>query len=1156
MSCFRSFVLFLFLLNTSFFAVGQIQQGDTALAWQHMEMATILADSAQYDSAAFYYGQAMAVYRQVVGSKPDSLHYLRLIKAMNELGHVWLRMRYLDTARKLVKEAYEIGIQQLGPHQEVANTLDRIGHSYFVAGQFDQAYPYFQQALEMRLQVLEESDLDIGKSYNNLATVFFKKSDYDQALGWFQKSLVIFDQLAEKSHDYLGALHNNMGNIYSEKRSYPQAIIHFRKALENWTVHFGSDHPQTANAYLALGTVYTKLGDYEQATLFLQHTRSIWKRKLGRDHPLLSHVYQVLGNIYSNKGELDFAVQYLDSAVLLTKKHLGNSDPGLAQTYSILGSVYKKKGDLLKAKSLFQQALQITYDRYGPRSLSAASISNKLGLFYTGIGEPDQAISFHQQSLRIYSYLMGQDHQLLTAPYLNLGNAFRKKGDFDRAISSYQKALNILLQHEIKDLSTAGCYLNLGIIYEEKKMYQRGIQHFRQALTLYQADDHVYGIGLACSNLSALYSEMGKVRESLKWNLQALTTYIPSLDTSNIYTVPTQSDLILDLQLLRYLKNRANELIRLYNLSSDIQAIEASIAYFELAMQLMDRLRHGYQFDASKEILQEKYFDIYYIYIGILEGLWQHQPDPALIEKAFYAFEKSKAVLMQEAMRTREAEQTTGIPDSLLLFKRHWVRQTKTYEQLIHAEQQLGKGSDSSKLSIWNSYVFEAQQRIDSLERILEQSYPLYRELKYDEDVRALDEVQAHLSSKTAVIEYFFGKNTIFCFVIQADTVSLHHIPLDSSLRKHIHHFIRRIENPDQLLKVRDSDMFHQFSKNSYHLYKQLLQPYLPDSTEQLILIPDGPLGYLPFEMLLTDSLSANSQSVNYTSLPYLIKRFPIRYEYSASLLLHQSSISDKASHLFAGFAPTYPMAPLSPSQDKISMRGLYEGMAWELDTLWHNQTEVSEIAKSIGGQTFIANKAIERHFKEKAIDYQVLHLAMHALLNDSLPQYSGLAFTQDGDRIDDGFLYVSEIYSLPLKAELVVLSACETGKGKLIRGEGIMSLARAFKYAGTPNIVMSLWQVNDRSTQELMDSFYRHLQAGLPKDRALQQAKLDLMANPAFAHPFYWAPFVLVGNDQPVDLSTLNGPFVWGLVVLLLFIAAIWLFRKRMNRELWRNNT
>jgi Uncharacterized protein conserved in bacteria len=245
-------------------------------------------------------------------------------------------------------------------------------------------------------------------------------------------------------------------------------------------------------------------------------------------------------------------------------------------------------------------------------------------------------------------------------------------------------------------------------------------------------------------------------------------------------------------------------------------------------------------------------------------------------------------------------------------------------------------------------------------------------------------------------------------------------------------------------------------------------------------------------------------------------------------------------------FAPSYPR----PRQNLLTAKGSQRN---SLGLLEETMNEVKTISKYFPGEIFSSNTASEENFKKRAAHYGILHLAMHALIEDEDPMYSRLVFTPNSSRnADDDLLYTYEIQRLQLDADIVVLSACNTGIGKLRKGEGMMSLTRGFAFAGIPSIAMTLWSVNDNSSFSLMKNFYHNLSKNYNKDDAMRNAKLEYINNTDIihSHPYYWAGYVLVGDNSHLKKP---GNLLFTISIfssLLIFVTSIWLVRKRLHRR------
>jgi len=315
---------------------------------------------------------------------------------------------------------------------------------------------------------------------------------------------------------------------------------------------------------------------------------------------------------------------------------------------------------------------------------------------------------------------------------------------------------------------------------------------------------------------------------------------------------------------------------------------------------------------------------------------------------------------------------------------------------------------------------------------------------------------------------------------------------------------------------------YRNYTAVAHWFYKNLVAPALQDqSLENLIVITDGALGHLPFEAFLT---KYNQRKTNYNELDYLINQYNISYSYSATLWKENLKMPKKVNNQqLLACASDYK----TPDSSLLDIRSLYEfKIRSSLEVLPSAREEVQTLSKYFSGLFLTGATSTEANFKKNAVDYSVIHLAIHGILHRRQPILSSLAFTENNDTLENNFLQAYEIAHLKLNADLVVLSSCETGYGEFEQGEGILSLARSFMYAGTPSLIVSLWQVNDQSTSFIMQRLYTYLSQGYSKDRALSQAKLDYIkeAQDFAAHPAFWSAFIQLG-DASCNKEVRNQP-------------------------------
>ena len=302
-------------------------------------------------------------------------------------------------------------------------------------------------------------------------------------------------------------------------------------------------------------------------------------------------------------------------------------------------------------------------------------------------------------------------------------------------------------------------------------------------------------------------------------------------------------------------------------------------------------------------------------------------------------------------------------------------------------------------------------------------------------------------------------------------------------------------------------------------------------------MIPDGILSYIPFEALVTND--------KYDLIPpFLISDYSVSYAYSAGLLFREGPVPEMSSNPYAGFAPDY-----SGRENAAARRGeqAYLDEPVQLEGTFE---EVSFAQSIFGGEAYLADRATESNLKNMTQYPSILHLAMHATVDDKDPMNSRFLFAPEPDSLEDGMLNAYEIYGLNLTSNLAVLSACNTGFGEINRGEGVMSLSRAFTYAGCPSIVMSLWRAKDQPTTEIMNRFFENLNSGLRKDDALRMAKLSFLeqADPLMRHPANWGTFVLIGDSAP--LPGRKNTWVWYLGLAVILSISLIAFRRRLSKS------
>ncbi|MBL4716269.1 MAG: CHAT domain-containing protein [Bacteroidia bacterium] len=547
----------------------------------------------------------------------------------------------------------------------------------------------------------------------------------------------------------------------------------------------------------------------------------------------------------------------------------------------------------------------------------------------------------------------------------------------------------------------------------------------------------------------------------------------------------------------------------MFDENDPLRDLKMSLATFQLASDLIDIMRHGYKSEGSKLFLGERAKEIYEKSIRVALKLHEITKDQKYAEDAFTFAEKSKVSVLLDALRESDAKQFAGISDSLLEFEKDIKIDLAFYDKSLAEEQQKGKEADSAKIALWSDKVFVLKQKYESLVQFLEKEYKDYYNLKYESSTITIKEIQdGILDEKTAMIEYFVGDSNIYIFTIGKTSFDVVTVKREDYFK-------------DQVEKMRDaiismknsktSDKYSRYTDLAYILFETLVTPALKPvaSAEKLIIVPDGLLGYLPFGALLTSEVGKTAKE--FTDLDYFIKKYSIVYSYSSTLMhdnLNRKSI--EAPNDFIAYAP-------------IDFQGIstdrLRGVEGTISSLPSSESEVTSILalfkKKSNSKVYIKGEATEQTVKTDEIGtYKYIHFATHGFVNEERPKLSGILFADDTTKsAEDGILFSGEGYNLNLSADLVVLSACQTGLGKVQKGEGIIGLTRGFLFSGASNLLVSLWRVADESTSKLMVDFYKHMLKLNSKSGALTETKRGMIANAKYAAPYYWAPFILIGQ-------------------------------------------
>lgn len=540
----------------------------------------------------------------------------------------------------------------------------------------------------------------------------------------------------------------------------------------------------------------------------------------------------------------------------------------------------------------------------------------------------------------------------------------------------------------------------------------------------------------------------------------------------------------------------------------------------DLAMQAFLQRRGG---ENDRRISAELAIPTYEEYLEFLD----EQENPSL-EKAFELMELGKARLLSEKLQQAGVRQFAGIPDTVTSREKSLQNAISTLEQASAAlaDEELELARSTQELE-------KLRQEQARFREQIKRAYPAYYNLKYEQTPISLAQARADLEPDQALLSYFVGKTNIYVLAIDQKGGQFIQVGGDFPVREWISEVRNAMYNHGDMAVVGDSVAIKHattFCKAAHALYQKLVQPVAANLPSKVRIVPDAELSFLPFDALLS---RFPEDPVDFRQHDYLIHEFQFSYSISATLH-HQQKTTQQES----GQQAALLMAP------SFSHLRAFRNLS-------HNDQEIRDIQAVIGGKMLAGPSATASAFRDHARDYRILHVASHARSDDQNGDSCFIAFARpDSGAVDADMLYARDLYGIPLRADMVVLSACETGLGEWQAGEGIIGLTRACMYAGAKSTVTSLWQVDDARTSGLIAEFYRGLRAGLSKDAALQQAKLHYLETQPQSHPYYWASFIPIGNMAPIPFESGSNRLWVGLSMLLAVVLISFGWKKMIRRK------
>ncbi len=903
---------------------------------------------------------------------------------------------------------------------------------------------------------------------------------------------------------------------YDRKQLYDSIQYDLQNALDTALVY--QDWQQMARIYIYkahYAEKYIELKDWEASLLAVRNTLEENRDSfsLGKYNHYWTDNLVRQGIYHYDVGKFDIAIEKFEEGERFIQENNFLSDTTWRLQQSI--NAYSAKIAALqqeyeKAKSIHLKNIAL-FQSFSPNSeRSVALIYKHLGDIYEAENDTETAIKYYEKAQIILEKNYRTQPNLSTS----LLTTYLAKLQFYLKHNRLKEATNVIKRIKRKVPQSTSLdgekYKWYGAVEKAKNNEKKALNYYEKSLQFFKKKygENYYKVVEVYQKIGELKASQGKPLEALELYEKAITSFEGNSVFVNEEIAKIENFNPILAKDLSYLKAQT-----FFELSQqgEESALENAWINIKNSLYLLDKIRSSVDQENELSIVQNNR-KIYELALLIASKLGIEN----IHQLAFDIIEKNKAISLKNILERGKVLNEIGVPDGL-------IQRERTYKQTLkRLRDKILEESDVKYLPLY----FEEKAKYANLLKEFKENHADYFCLNYDTTTIYLDSIQESLLQNTSLVEYFLGDTSLYILVVNEENVHLHQSFLPPDFKDLINDFNLMVATPD----IEDDECY---STSAYKLYNLLLEPVKGYLENRLLLVLDGELHTLSFAAFLTSPVN-EERAHQYKTHPYLVRKHSISYIPSMAVLNKTSTNLVGIQSL--GIAPTFDTLNsilVANNQDT-------------LPSLKYNIQEVQNIELENIDRLSQA-KATKDNFLSRLKDTcQIIHIASHAKANDQHISESFIAFA-------DSLLTLKEIFMSSIQANLVVLNACETGKGVLQKAEGIISLAYSFFYAGAQSLVSTQWVIEDQSSKDIMIEFHDNLKFGNSKDYALTKAQRSYWKQPTDhkdAHPYYWAAYQVSGNLDPL-FGTRPNPNTWYLVlfILLSFVLGFWL-RYRMSKN------
>ena len=1067
----------------------------------------------------------------------------------------------------IAQKALQLSTEELGPeHRFTATIQSHLGLIYNAQGHYAAAEPLLKRALAVRRKIHGDNSPAVAESLNNLAHFYNGQGRYEQAEPLYQQSLTLNEAGLGPNHPTVATILNNIAEMYRAQARYGEAEPIYRRSRTIWEKTLGPGHPNVAVSLNNLALLYEQQGKYTAAEPLYKRSLAIREKTFGPHHPNVANTLNNLAKMYATQGRLAAATPLYERTLAIWERALGPTHPRLADTLNNLAGLRRTDGKYAAAEPLYQRALAINEKAFGSNHPDVALVLNDLALLYADQGRYIEAEPLYKRALAINEKSFGSNHPNIALNLNNLAALYNDQGRHTHSEALYVRSLAIIENAVGPNHPKVALGLNnLGKLRADQRRFADAEALYKRALTINESLlglDHPE-VANNLNNLAGLYGVQDRHADALPFAMRsarilenAFGPNHPELATvfnnlAGLYKAAgrfTKAASLYNRSLAireKFLRPNHPIVARSFNNIAELLAVQGDFtAALETIRRASKILRtRAERFGAGTEARRSEQQAGQFVFISHVEyafAVAQRDPPKAtnLMAETFELAQLARATSVGAAVANigaRFAVAGDQLAETVRQFQDATERWQRLDDRLIASVSLPPERRSDSVEQVYRTQLAELERRLKRLNQSLNTDFPEYAELASPKPV-SLRDTQALLGPGEALLTWLVRDELTYLWVVRRGHGAAARLELPRADLTNTVTELRDGLDTTGIATLSDIPPFN--TRQAFVLYEKLLAPAekLLDGITHLFVVPDGALQSLPLGVLVTEKPTGTPGNFSdYRKVPWLAKKYALTTLPAVSSLraLRRFAATTRASKPFRGFGD--PLLEGHPGSSRgVKLANLFtsrgvadvEAVRSQLSPLPETADELISMAKTLGASDdslFLRDQATEHNIKTQDLkDYRVLAFATHGLVSGDLKGLAEPALVltppKNGTPADDGLLTASEVAQLQLNSDLVVLSACNTASSDGTAGaEALSGLAKAFFYAGSRALLVSHWPVNsDASVQLTSRMLEETTKNGVGRAEALRRSMLSLMMDedkPHYAHPVFWAPFVVVGE-------------------------------------------